>query len=63
MIRRCIYGQEAIDILTASHNGPTGGHHGANYTAKKVFDAGSFGLLFTEMPMTWSHDVTLVNVK
>ncbi|GJY98242.1 hypothetical protein Tco_0515152, partial [Tanacetum coccineum] len=23
----------------------------------------SFGLLFTEMPMTWSHGVTLVNVK
>ncbi|GJY99570.1 reverse transcriptase domain-containing protein [Tanacetum coccineum] len=30
---------EAIDILTACHNGPTGGHHGANYTAKKVFDS------------------------
>ncbi|GJZ93527.1 reverse transcriptase domain-containing protein [Tanacetum coccineum] len=36
VIRRCVYGQEAIDILTACHNGPTGGHHGANYTAKKV---------------------------
>ncbi|GJU41003.1 reverse transcriptase domain-containing protein [Tanacetum coccineum] len=42
MIRRCVYGQEAVDILTACHNGPTGGHHGANYTAKKVFDAGFF---------------------
>ncbi|GKF22257.1 reverse transcriptase domain-containing protein, partial [Tanacetum coccineum] len=42
MIRRCIYGQEAIDILTACHNGPTGGHHGANYTAKKVFDYGFY---------------------
>ncbi|GKD14839.1 reverse transcriptase domain-containing protein, partial [Tanacetum coccineum] len=42
MIRRCVYGQEAIDILTACHNGPTGGHHGANYTAKKVFDSGPF---------------------
>ncbi|GJT75534.1 reverse transcriptase domain-containing protein [Tanacetum coccineum] len=30
---------EAVDILTACHNGPTGGHHGANYTAKKVFDS------------------------
>ncbi|GJR71388.1 reverse transcriptase domain-containing protein [Tanacetum coccineum] len=38
VIRRCVYGQEAVDILTACHNGPTGGHHGANYTAKKVFD-------------------------
>ncbi|GJW81735.1 reverse transcriptase domain-containing protein [Tanacetum coccineum] len=42
MIRRCVYGQEAVDILTACHNGSTGGHHGANYIAKKVFDAGFF---------------------
>nr|GEW34145.1 reverse transcriptase domain-containing protein [Tanacetum cinerariifolium] len=27
--------QEAIDILKACHNGPTGGHHGPNYIAKK----------------------------
>nr|GEW19916.1 reverse transcriptase domain-containing protein [Tanacetum cinerariifolium] len=38
VIRRCIHGQEAIDILTTYHNGPTGRHHGANLTAKKVFD-------------------------
>ncbi|GJZ87175.1 reverse transcriptase domain-containing protein [Tanacetum coccineum] len=42
MIRRCVYGQEAVDILTACHNGPTRGHHGANYTAKKVFDSGFY---------------------
>ncbi|GJR91871.1 reverse transcriptase domain-containing protein [Tanacetum coccineum] len=42
VIRRCIYDQEAVDILTACHNGPTGGHHGANYTAKKVFDSGFY---------------------
>ncbi|GJT50728.1 reverse transcriptase domain-containing protein [Tanacetum coccineum] len=30
--------QEAVDILTACHSGPTGGHYGANYTAKKVFE-------------------------
>nr|GFA87551.1 reverse transcriptase domain-containing protein [Tanacetum cinerariifolium] len=34
--------QEAVDILTACHSGPTGGHYGANYTAKKVFDSGPF---------------------
>ncbi|GJW15615.1 reverse transcriptase domain-containing protein [Tanacetum coccineum] len=39
---RCVYGQEAIDILMACHNGPTGRHHGANYTAKKVFDSGFY---------------------
>ncbi|GJT31889.1 reverse transcriptase domain-containing protein [Tanacetum coccineum] len=42
MIRRCVHGQEAVDILTACHNGPTGGHHGANYTAKKFFDSGFY---------------------
>ncbi|GJT33057.1 reverse transcriptase domain-containing protein [Tanacetum coccineum] len=31
--------RKAIDILTACHNGPTGGHHGTNYTAKKVYDS------------------------
>ncbi|GKB46614.1 reverse transcriptase domain-containing protein [Tanacetum coccineum] len=33
---------EAVDILMAFHNRPTRGHHGANYTAKKVFDFGFF---------------------
>ncbi|GKB25614.1 reverse transcriptase domain-containing protein [Tanacetum coccineum] len=40
VIRRCVHGQEAVDILMTCHNGPIGGHHGANYTAKKVFDSG-----------------------
>nr|GEV10006.1 reverse transcriptase domain-containing protein [Tanacetum cinerariifolium] len=33
---------EAIDILKACHSGPTGGHHGLNYTARKVFDSGFY---------------------
>nr|GEX45147.1 reverse transcriptase domain-containing protein [Tanacetum cinerariifolium] len=44
IIRRCVHGQEANDILKACHEGPTEGHHGANFTAKKVFDAGFFWL-------------------
>ncbi|GJY56593.1 reverse transcriptase domain-containing protein [Tanacetum coccineum] len=36
VIRRCVSGQEAFDILKACHSGPTGGHYGANYTAKKA---------------------------
>nr|GEX63405.1 hypothetical protein [Tanacetum cinerariifolium] len=36
VIRRCVHGHEAIDILKACHYGPTRGHHGPNYTAKKV---------------------------
>nr|GEZ03419.1 reverse transcriptase domain-containing protein [Tanacetum cinerariifolium] len=42
VIRRCMHGKEALDILEACHNGLTGGHHGANLTAKKIFDAGFF---------------------
>nr|GEZ34012.1 reverse transcriptase domain-containing protein [Tanacetum cinerariifolium] len=42
VIRRCVLGQEAIEILKACHYGPTGGHHGPNYTAKKVFDSGFY---------------------
>nr|GEY95408.1 reverse transcriptase domain-containing protein [Tanacetum cinerariifolium] len=34
-------GKEAIDILNACHSGPTGGHYGASYTTKKVFDSGT----------------------
>nr|GEW04284.1 reverse transcriptase domain-containing protein [Tanacetum cinerariifolium] len=37
-----VFGQEAADILTACHSGPTEGHYGANYTAKKVFDSGFY---------------------
>ncbi|GJZ87341.1 reverse transcriptase domain-containing protein [Tanacetum coccineum] len=42
VIRRCVSGQEALDILKASHSGPTGGHYGANYTARKIFDSGFY---------------------
>ncbi|GJS45749.1 reverse transcriptase domain-containing protein [Tanacetum coccineum] len=35
VIRKCVHGREAFDILTACHNGPIGGHHD-----KKVFDSG-----------------------
>nr|GEU39851.1 reverse transcriptase domain-containing protein [Tanacetum cinerariifolium] len=42
IIRWCVAGQEAIDILKACHSGPTGGHHRPNYTARKVFDSGFY---------------------
>ncbi|GJS97328.1 reverse transcriptase domain-containing protein [Tanacetum coccineum] len=34
--------EEALEILKACHEGPIGGHHSANLTARKVFDAGFF---------------------
>nr|GFA31812.1 reverse transcriptase domain-containing protein [Tanacetum cinerariifolium] len=42
IIRHCVAGKEAIDILNDCHSGPTGGHYGANYTAKKVFNSGFY---------------------
>ncbi|GKD84223.1 reverse transcriptase domain-containing protein [Tanacetum coccineum] len=55
----CVHGQESVDILTDCHNGSTRGHHGANYTAKKVFDSGFYWPtiyrdahdLFTHVPL------------
>nr|GEV95784.1 DNA-directed DNA polymerase [Tanacetum cinerariifolium] len=42
IIRCCVAGKEAIDVLNACHSGPTGGHYRANYTAKKVFASGFY---------------------
>ncbi|GJT28307.1 reverse transcriptase domain-containing protein [Tanacetum coccineum] len=39
IIQRCVHGQEADDILKACHEGPTGGHHSANLTARKWVEA------------------------
>nr|GEX82807.1 reverse transcriptase domain-containing protein [Tanacetum cinerariifolium] len=36
VIKRCVSGQEAVEILKACRYGPTGGHHGPNYTARKT---------------------------
>nr|GEV80574.1 hypothetical protein [Tanacetum cinerariifolium] len=38
IIRRCVHGQEAFEILKACHEGPSAGHHGTNLTAKKGID-------------------------
>ncbi|GJU60166.1 reverse transcriptase domain-containing protein [Tanacetum coccineum] len=42
IIRWCVHGQEALEILKACHEGPTGGHHSASVTARKIFNAGFF---------------------
>ncbi|GJU25577.1 reverse transcriptase domain-containing protein [Tanacetum coccineum] len=36
IIRRCVHGQEALEILKACHEGPTGGHHSANLMRSKT---------------------------
>ncbi|GKC50001.1 reverse transcriptase domain-containing protein [Tanacetum coccineum] len=58
MIRRCVYGQEAVDILTACHNRPTGDIMVPTTPLKKSLIPVSISLLFTEMPMTWSHGLS-----
>ncbi|GKC54207.1 reverse transcriptase domain-containing protein [Tanacetum coccineum] len=42
LILRCVMVKEALEILEACHSGPTRGHYGANFTAKKIFDAGFY---------------------
>ncbi|GJZ16835.1 reverse transcriptase domain-containing protein [Tanacetum coccineum] len=37
IMRRCLAGSETLEILAHCHSGPTGGHHSANVTAKKVY--------------------------
>nr|GEV09858.1 reverse transcriptase domain-containing protein [Tanacetum cinerariifolium] len=54
-------GKEAIDILNACHSGPIGGHYGASYTAKKVFDSGKV-LQRDEMPHNFIQICEIFNV-
>jgi len=42
MIRRCVSEKEGLEILGHCHAGPTGGHHSANITARKVLEAGFY---------------------
>ncbi|GJW81587.1 reverse transcriptase domain-containing protein [Tanacetum coccineum] len=39
IIRRCVSGNEAAQILQQFHSCPSGGHHGIATTARKVFEA------------------------
>nr|GFA19918.1 hypothetical protein [Tanacetum cinerariifolium] len=42
IIRRCVFGQEAKQILHHCHHRPAGGHHRDNTTARKVFVYGFY---------------------
>ncbi|KAJ9557320.1 hypothetical protein OSB04_011934 [Centaurea solstitialis] len=42
ILRRCVSGLAAWDILENCHKGPTGGHFGANLTARKVLESGFY---------------------
>nr|GEV08478.1 reverse transcriptase domain-containing protein [Tanacetum cinerariifolium] len=58
--KRCVHDQEAVDILKDCHNGPTGGHHGPNYTAKKVFDSVDYLSKWVEAKALPTNDARVV---
>ncbi|GKD83846.1 reverse transcriptase domain-containing protein [Tanacetum coccineum] len=41
-MRRCVTGSEILEILAHCHSGPTGGHHSASDTGRKVYEAGFY---------------------
>ncbi|GJZ89470.1 reverse transcriptase domain-containing protein [Tanacetum coccineum] len=51
IIRRCVHGQEANDILKACHEGPTGAIIVPILYRSKSFIADSFGLPYIKMPI------------
>nr|GFA20006.1 reverse transcriptase domain-containing protein [Tanacetum cinerariifolium] len=63
VIWRCVHGQEAVNILKACHNGPIEGHHGPNYTARKVFDSDFYWPTIYHDAHDLVNPVTLVNVR
>ncbi|GJV02479.1 reverse transcriptase domain-containing protein [Tanacetum coccineum] len=52
VIRRCVHGQEAIDILKACHNGPTRDIMARTTLPKRCLTPVSIGLQSIVMPMT-----------
>ncbi|GKB08915.1 reverse transcriptase domain-containing protein [Tanacetum coccineum] len=42
IMRRCVAGSETLEIQEHCHLGPTGGHHSANVTRKKVYESGFY---------------------
>ncbi|GJU48264.1 hypothetical protein Tco_1217819 [Tanacetum coccineum] len=61
VIRRCVSGQEAFDILKLAH-GPTVEHYGPITTAKKVFDSRILLATSTRMPHT-CHSMYICQLK
>ncbi|GKD43873.1 reverse transcriptase domain-containing protein [Tanacetum coccineum] len=41
-MRRCVTGNEILEILEHCHSGPTGGHHSASITRRKVYESGFY---------------------
>ncbi|GKC28433.1 reverse transcriptase domain-containing protein [Tanacetum coccineum] len=43
IMRRCVAGNEIFEILAHCHSGPTGGHHSASVTGRKVYESRFYG--------------------
>ncbi|GJS41788.1 hypothetical protein Tco_0566831 [Tanacetum coccineum] len=65
VIRRCVHGKEALDILEACNNGTHRGRGTSwcNLTAKRFFDSGSFGPPFSRNTKSLSKTVTRAKDK
>nr|GEZ91908.1 reverse transcriptase domain-containing protein [Tanacetum cinerariifolium] len=61
VIRRCVHGLKAVDILKACHNGPTGDIMAQTTPPKRCLTSVFIGPQSIVMPMTWLNLVTLVN--
>ncbi|GJX55745.1 reverse transcriptase domain-containing protein, partial [Tanacetum coccineum] len=42
VMRRCVAGNEILEILAHCHSRPTGGHHSASITGRKVYESGFY---------------------
>ncbi|GKB01905.1 reverse transcriptase domain-containing protein [Tanacetum coccineum] len=42
VMRICVAGSEILEILVHYHSGPTGGHHSASITERKVYESGFY---------------------
>ncbi|GJV52656.1 reverse transcriptase domain-containing protein [Tanacetum coccineum] len=42
VMRKCVAGSEILKILAHCHSGPTGGHHSASITRRKVYESGFY---------------------
>ncbi|GJV79777.1 reverse transcriptase domain-containing protein [Tanacetum coccineum] len=42
VMRRCVAGNEILEILAHCHSGPTRGHHSASITGRKVYESGFY---------------------
>ncbi|GJT69129.1 putative ribonuclease H-like domain-containing protein [Tanacetum coccineum] len=42
VMRQCVAGSKILEILAHCHSGPTGGHHSASITGRKIYESGFF---------------------